>query len=113
MAPWANPASPHQEGRAARHALDHARDAAATSLGVDGRELAFTSGGTEACSLALLGAGRRLGSGRLVTWASEHQAVLGPLRQLELEGHPLTVLAVDAGGRASARDIPADASLAQ
>ena len=78
---------------------------------MDGRELAFTSGGTEACSLALLGAGRRLRFGRLVTWASEHQSVLGPLRQLELEGRPLTVLAVDAGGRASARDIPADASL--
>lgn len=110
--PWGNPASPHSEGRQARAALDRARDACAAALGVEARELAFTSGGTEACSLALLGAGRRLPKGRrLVTWAAEHQAVLGPLRQLELEGRPLTVLPAGPGGRAASAAIPADAGL--
>jgi len=50
-------------------------------------------------SLALLGAGRRLAPGRsVVTWAAEHQAVLGAVRQLQLEGHPVHVLPVDASG---------------
>ena len=79
---------------------------------MDARELSFCSGGTEACSLALLGAGRRLRPGaRLVTWAAEHQAVLGPLRQLELEGWPLAVLSVDPGGRADPGAIPAGTAL--
>lgn len=63
-------------------------------------------------NLALLGAGRRLEPGRrAVTWAAEHQAVLGALRRLELEGHEVAVLPVDAEARARPDDIPADAGL--
>jgi len=54
-------------------------------------------------SLALLGAGRRLAPGRsVVTWEAEHQAVLGAVRQLQLEGHPVRVLPVDSRGAAVA-----------
>jgi cysteine desulfurase len=81
-------------------------------LGVEAAALSFTANGTEAVSLALLGAGRRLPAGRsVVTWAAEHQAVLAAVRRLELEGHPVSVLPVDAGGRASAGDIPDGAGL--
>jgi cysteine desulfurase len=110
-APSGNPASPHSEGRAARAAMDAARDRAAASLGRPPRDVVFCASGTEAVGLALLGAGRRLPAGRsVVTWEAEHQAVLGAVRQLQLEGHPVHVLPVDARGFA-VPDVPADAGL--
>jgi cysteine desulfurase len=47
-----------------------------------------------------------------VTWAAEHQAVLGPFRRLQAEGRPVQVLGVDAAGRADLAALPADAGLA-
>src|SRR5438874_3170638 len=109
--PEANAQSPHAEGRAARDALDAARDRAATAVGAPPGQVVFCSGGTEAVNLALLGAGRRLPAGRsVVTWEAEHQSVLGAVRQLQLEGRPVHVLPVDAGGSA-VPDIPGDAGL--
>ena len=49
---WANPSSPHAEGRAARRALEDARDRIKAALGWTG-ELIFTSGASEAAALAL------------------------------------------------------------
>jgi cysteine desulfurase len=68
MARWANPSSPHAEGRAARAALEQARARIAAALGWGG-EVILTSGASEAAVLAA--AGRR-------AWASagEHQAIL-------------------------------------
>jgi cysteine desulfurase len=111
--PPGNPASPHAEGRAARDALDAARDRAAAALGCEPREVVFCSSGTEAVNLAVLGAGRRLPPGRsVVTWEAEHQAVLGAVRQLQLEGRAVHVLPVGSGGFADpARPLPADAGL--
>lgn len=62
-------------------------------------------------NLAVLGAGRLLPPGRsLVTWAAEHQSVLGAARQLQLEGRTVHVLPVDSGGFAEP-DLPDDAGL--
>src|SRR5262249_56081765 len=94
-APVGNPSSPHAEGRAARAALDAARDQAAAALGADAPEIVFCSSGTEAVNLAVLGAGRPLPPGRsFVTWAAEHQSVLGAARQLSLGGPPVHLLPV-------------------
>ncbi len=91
-----NPSSLHARGRWARHRLDEARERVAAAFAVHEDEIVFTSGGTEANNLALLGTVRRAGPGAgLVTTAAEHSAVLEPARQLEREGHPLAVLAVD------------------
>lgn len=110
--PNGNPSSPHTEGRAARAALDHARDVAAQALGADRTEISFTASGTEAVNLALFGAARRLSKGGLiVTWAAEHQSVLGAVRRLQAEGHAVDVLAVDKDARASAGDIPSSTTL--
>jgi len=110
-APTGNPSSPHSEGRAARAALDAARDRAAAALGLETREVVFCASGTEAVNLALLGAGRRLPAGRsVVTWEAEHQAVLGAVRQLRLEGRAVHVLPVGGGGFAEPA-LPADAGL--
>jgi len=54
MARWANPSSPHSEGRAARAALENARARVAASLNWDG-EVIFTSGASEAIAIALRG----------------------------------------------------------
>jgi cysteine desulfurase len=47
----------------------------------------------------------------VVTWAAEHQAVLGAVRQLQVEGRPVSVLPVDGAARARPDDIPPDAGL--
>ena len=67
---WANPSSVHTEGRAARHALERARERIAGHLGCAPAELIFTGGGTEALALALRGTGLPL-----VISAIEHDAV--------------------------------------
>ncbi|KQN91307.1 aminotransferase [Sphingomonas sp. Leaf67] len=71
MARWANPSSPHAEGRAARRALEDARARIATALGWDG-EVILTGGASEALAIALRGAGRY----ETVVSAVEHDAVL-------------------------------------
>jgi cysteine desulfurase len=98
--PDGNPSSPHGEGRAARAALDRARDLAAQALGAARIEITFTASGTEAVNLALFGSARRLPkSGTILTWAAEHQAVLGAARQLQAEGHRVEIARVDHAAR--------------
>ena len=110
--PAANPSSLHTEGRSARAALDRARDTAASALGADRTEITFASSGTEAINLAIFGAARRLSkTGTIVTWAAEHQAVLGAVRRLETEGHAVEVSGVDGAARADADSIPRGAAL--
>ena len=66
---WANPSSPHNEGRAARAALEDARRRIAAALGWDG-EVILTSGASEAIAIGLRG-------GEAIASAVEHDAVLG------------------------------------
>ena len=68
---WANPSSPHAEGRAARRALEDARERIKTALGWTG-ELIFTSGASEAAAIAL---GKARAGERLVSTV-EHDAIL-------------------------------------
>ena len=74
-----NPSSVHAEGRAARRLVEDARSVIARAVGAGARNVVFTSGGTEANSLALT-PGLRLNSGlpinRLVVTAIEHASVL-------------------------------------
>lgn len=70
MTRWANPSSPHAEGRAARAALEDARARIKAALGWTG-ELIFTSGASEALSVAL----NRAKVDRQVVSAVEHDAV--------------------------------------
>jgi cysteine desulfurase len=81
-------------------------------LSVAPGEVVFCASGTEAVNLALLGAGRLLATERsVVTWEHEHQAVLGAVRQLRLEGVPVHVLPVDGSGLAGPDMVPDDAGL--
>lgn len=86
---FGNPSSVHRWGREARVALDEARERVAACLGASADELVFTSCGTEADNLAVLGVWRaRHGEGRpgAVTTPIEHKAVLAATHQVEREG---------------------------
>lgn len=98
-----NASSVHAEGRAARAALDDARDRVARCLGAKSKEIVFTGGGSEADNLAVIGVARALRSrGRhLVSTVAEHHAVLHSLSALRDEGWEVTLLAVDRDGRVS------------
>lgn len=85
-----NPSSPHAEGRAARSQLDGLRDAIAAVFGCHRSEITFVSSGTEAVNLALFGT-----RGPLVTWAAEHQSVLGAARRMQLQGRDVVIARVD------------------
>ena len=98
--PQGNPSSPHTEGRRAHKALDDARDAAAAAMGVARTEITFLSSGTEAVNLALFGAAARLStSGRIVTWAAEHQSVLAAVRRMQALGRDVLIARVDGTAR--------------
>ena len=86
---FGNPSSMHRWGREARAALDEARERVARCLGAQPDEICFTSGGTEADNIALLGAWRarrETGRNALVTTPIEHKAVLGAVHQAAREG---------------------------
>ncbi len=75
---YGNASSLHQFGQAARTKLDEARSHIATMLGATPAEIIFTSGGTEADNLAILGIAR---DGHAITTTIEHPAVLATCAQ--------------------------------
>ena len=86
---FGNPSSVHRWGRDARTALDEARERVARCLGATADEICFTSGGTEADNLAILGTWRaRRDEGRtaIVTTPVEHKAVLEAVHKAAQEG---------------------------
>ena len=104
---YGNASSAHSFGRAARAALDDAHERVAARLNAQGREIVFTSGGTEASNLALKGAawaGKGHGH-RIVTSAVEHHAVGHTLRYLEKFGFEIVELPVDRYGRVDPADV--------
>ena len=85
MLPWlgerfGNPSGAHRVARAARQAVDEARDAVAEVLGCRPGEVVFTGGGTEADNLAVPGV-HAARPGPLLCSAVEHHAVLGPVHR--------------------------------
>ena len=106
---FGNPSSSHGFGRVAREALDDAHERLARAIGADGREIVFTSGGTEADNLALKGAawaGKAKGH-RIVTTPVEHHAVGHTLAHLEKFGFEVVQVPVDRYGRVDPADVEA------
>jgi cysteine desulfurase len=87
-----NASSIHQDGQLAKQRLEMARREVATLLGCEPKELVFTSGGTEADNLAILGSvlAHPATKKHVVTTAIEHPAVLNPCRELERSGVAVT-----------------------
>jgi cysteine desulfurase len=104
---YGNASSIHYFGQIAKQRLEAARRQVAALMGCGERELIFTSGGTEADNLAILGVARAAGNGsrHVITSAIEHPAVLGPCAQLEREGVEVTRVPVGASGVIDPDDI--------
>lgn len=100
---FGNPSSAHRHGRAAHAGLEQARREVAEALGAEPSSVVFTSGGTEADNLAILGpalaarsAGRRM---LAAVAATEHKAVLAAAHAVAHHGGEERVLPVDGQGR--------------
>ncbi|WP_176343402.1 aminotransferase class V-fold PLP-dependent enzyme [Priestia aryabhattai] len=104
---FGNPSSIHHYGRESRRYLDEARQTIAASIGAHENELIFTSGGTEADNMALIGvalANRHKGN-HIITTQIEHHAVLHTCEYLETQGFEVTYLPVDEYGQVSVDEI--------
>lgn len=113
-----NASSIHQDGQLAKQRLEAARREVATLLGCEPKELVFTSGGTEADNLAILGAVHARSTmgasvenstvenqSHVVTTAIEHPAVLNPCRELERSGVQVTYVQPRPDGIVDPEDI--------
>jgi cysteine desulfurase len=106
MLPWLadqfgkTASSSHAFGRAARAAVEAARDQVAALINADPREIIWTSGATESDNLAIKGAAFACrDKGRhLITLQTEHKAVLDTMLELERNGFTITTLVPESNG---------------
>lgn len=98
---YGNPSSLHTMGFEAEQAVTAARKAVAARLGAVPEEITFTSGGTEANNLAILGAveAKKRDGNRIVTTLIEHPSVLNTAKRLEKLGYEVVYLKPDGQGR--------------
>ena len=102
---FGNPSSSHSFGRNAKKLLRHARKQVAALLHADEDEIFFTSGGTEADNLAVLGIAELYEKGHIITTPIEHHAILRSCEHLAAKGFDITYLPVDIEGRVNAADV--------
>ena len=98
---YGNPASrSHPYGWTAEKAVENAREDVAKLVNADPREIVWTSGATESNNLAIKGAANFYsGKGKhIITVATEHKAVIDPVRELERQGFSATFLEPDDNG---------------
>ena len=104
---YGNASSRHEYGRAARRAVDEARQRVAHAAGAHPTEVIFTSGGSEANNLFIKGATAGLKPGMLAISAIEHPCVREPAKQLQRQGWRVRPIAVDAECRPASVDFSA------
>jgi cysteine desulfurase len=99
----------HRFGWEAEEAVERAREQIAGAIGAEPREIVFTSGATESNNLAIKGVAQAMTrrGNHLVTAASEHKAVLDPMKRLARQGWDVTIVGCDAQGRVAAEAIVA------
>jgi len=106
---YGNPSSLHTMGQEANVAVQAAREQVAKAIGADAGEIIFTSCGTEADNLALVGtafANKKKGD-HIITSSVEHPAILRTCEYLEKEGFRVTYLPVDKYGMVSVESVEA------
>jgi len=104
---YGNASSRHEYGRAARRAIDAARQRVAFAVGAHPTEVIFTSGGSEANNLFIKGVAANLPPGLAAISAIEHPCVREPARSLRRQGWRVHELAVDAECRLASADFSA------
>jgi len=104
---FGNPSSMHRFGREARVALDEARERVAATIGARSDELCFTSGGTEADNLAILGSWHHVRRERpaVVSSPFEHKAVLATVHEVAHQGGEERLARVTASGVVDVADV--------
>lgn len=103
MQPWllqeyGNPSSLHAEGRAAKHAIDQAREIVSNALDAIFAEVIFTGSGTEAANMAIIGAAlanEDPSRKRILLGAAEHHCVLETAPLLQRLGYSVELIPVD------------------
>lgn len=107
-ASFGNPSSFHSIGKRAKEAVDEARERIAKILNCKSVEIIFTSGGTEANNLAILGVYRayKTKGNTLISNTIEHHSVLEPLKHLEKKmGANVILLKVDKYGKVNPAEL--------
>ena len=107
QAQYGNASSRHEYGRAARKAIDEARQRVAYAVGAHPTEVVFTSGGSESNNFFIKGAAACRRAGTLAISAMEHPCVREPAKQMVRRGWQLRELAVDSQGRLAGSDFHA------
>jgi cysteine desulfurase len=104
---FGNPSSIHSFGRESRRFLDEARERIAKAIHAKEKEIIFTSGGTEADNMAIIGAAlaNKHKGQHIITTEIEHHAVLHACQYLEKIGFDVTYLPVDEKGFISVNDV--------
>ena len=102
---YGNASSIHQEGQAARQAIEEARELVARLVGATARDIVFTSGGTESNNAAIFGAVPSGGSHHIVTTAIEHPSVIEACTELERRGHVVTAILPARSGVVPAEEV--------
>ena len=105
---WGNPSSLHQWGGRAATALEQARMQVADLINATAEAIVFTSGGTEAANLALMGVAQQYQTPQhLIISSVEHSAIAEPALLLERRGWQVTRLPVNRQGRVDPFDLKA------
>lgn len=104
---WGNPSSLHSKGIEAARELEEARQTAASFLGVQPKEIFFTSGGTESNNLAIRGASLRNSRNgkKIVTDTIEHSSVISAVSELEKAGFEIVRLSPKDGAKVTQEDL--------
>jgi len=103
---WGNPSSLHEWGQRAATVVEQARMQVAGLINAPAESIIFTSGGTEANNLAIMGVARTYRKPQhMIISSVEHSAVAEPVELLEQWGWEVTRLPVDTYGRVNPRDL--------
>jgi len=92
---FGNPSSSHIFGKKAASTVLNARKNTAALLSAKPDEITFTSGGTEANNMAIIGTALKHTTGHIITSSIEHPSVTNPVKYLEGLGYKVTYLPVD------------------
>lgn len=105
---WGNPSSLHSWGQDTATVIEMAREEVAGLINANPDQIIFTSGGTEADNLAIIGVAQQYNRPRHIIISSvEHSAIAEPCKQLEQQGWQITRLPVNRQGRVNPLDLKA------
>jgi cysteine desulfurase len=103
---WANPSAIYKEGVCARKVVEDARTELARTLKIRPLDVTFTSGGTEANNLALIGVmealhneGKKYEDMEIVSTKIEHPSILETLKYLEKRGVSIVYVPIEEDGQ--------------